>query len=72
MERLSRTKKARHSIEEMKAARQKGGSRLEDLNFDDDDDVYEIVDEESYRKIVDDRRKAADFVVDDSKIFQII
>lgn len=68
MQRVSRTKKARLSLEEMKSAREKGGSRLESLDFNSDDDVYELVDEEKYQKIVEDRRKAADFVVDDSKL----
>jgi hypothetical protein len=35
--------------------------------LDDEDEVYDLVDEEQYAKIVEDRRNKNDFVVDDSK-----
>jgi hypothetical protein len=37
------------------------------LQLDDEDEVYDLVDEEHYAKIVEDRRNKNDFVVDDSK-----
>lgn len=37
------------------------------MQFEDEGDVYEMVDEEEYEKIVERRRNEDDFVVDDSK-----
>ncbi len=37
--------------------------------MDDDEDVYDVVDEDKYAQIVEDRRNAGDFVVDDGKQF---
>jgi hypothetical protein len=35
--------------------------------LDEDDDVYELVEESKYAELVENRRKGGDFVVDDSK-----
>eukprot|EP00981_Chlorochromonas_danica_P004507 scaffold911_cov162-Ochromonas_danica.AAC.10 len=64
MEREKRVKVPKFSLEGLKEARQ-GVSRLDQLTFDEDDNVYDVVDEEKYSNIVEERRKAADFVVDD-------
>jgi len=42
------------------------GSRLDDYEMDDEGDVYDLVDDESYARIVEERRKADEFVVDDN------
>ena len=42
-------------------------SRTETLEIKEDEDVFDEVDEEEYQKIVEDRRKNTDFVVDDGK-----
>ncbi|RYH30980.1 hypothetical protein EON65_03735 [archaeon] len=33
--------------------------------MDDDDNIYDVVDEDKYAELVEKRRKAGDFVVDD-------
>lgn len=35
------------------------------FQLDEDEDVYDVVDEEKYAQIVEERRNAGDFVVDD-------
>ena len=43
-----------------------GSSRLDDVDMDDENDaVYDLMDEDSYAKLVEERRAADDFVVDD-------
>ena len=42
-----------------------GVSRMDDFEVEEQDDVYEYVEEEEYRKIVESRRQQEDFVVDD-------
>lgn len=37
--------------------------------MDEDDDVFDIVDEEKYAAIVENRRSGTDFIVDDGKVF---
>jgi hypothetical protein len=37
------------------------------VQLDEDEDVYDVVDEEKYAQIVEERRNAGDFVVDDGK-----
>ena len=56
-------------MKKMKDARAGGKSALDCLDDDDaDDNVYDMVDEEEYAKIVETRRKESDFVVDDNGI----
>jgi DNA polymerase alpha subunit A len=52
----------------MREAREKadiGVSRMDDFEVEEQDDVYEYVEEEEYRKLVESRRQREDFVVDD-------
>jgi hypothetical protein len=37
----------------------------------DDEDAYEYLDDEQYRKMVEDRRKMGDFVVGDSECWHV-
>ena len=37
------------------------------FQLDDDDAVYDVVDEDKYAQIVEERRKGGDFVVDDGR-----
>lgn len=39
--------------------------------MDEEDDVYDYVDEDTYKDIVKSRKNAGDFVVDDSKSFLV-
>ena len=43
-------------------------SQTEELENDDNDDIYEYVEEEEYRDLVQSRREREDFVVDDGTI----
>jgi hypothetical protein len=61
-----RQKKKSFSLEGLKEARE-GGGGLDDYEVEDDEDVYDLVDEDKYASIVESRRKQDDFVVDDSK-----
>ena len=42
------------------------GSRLDDYEVKEDDDVFDVVDEENYAKLVEGRREGESFVVDDN------
>lgn len=44
-----------------------GMSRMDEYEIQDEGDVYEYVDEEEYKKLVDSRRQREDFVVDDGE-----
>jgi hypothetical protein len=44
-----------------------GVSRMDEYEVQDEGDVYEYVDEEEYKKLVDSRRQREDFVVDDGQ-----
>ena len=46
-------------------------TRSETLDLKNEDDVFEYMDEEDYQKLVDDRRKQTDFVVDDGEYYEI-
>lgn len=57
------------NMRKMQEARAGGKSALDSLEDDDgDDNVYDMVDEDEYAKIVETRRKESDFVVDDNGI----
>lgn len=43
-------------------------SRSDTLELKAEDNVFDMVDEEEYQKLVEDRRKNTDFVVDDGKL----
>jgi DNA polymerase alpha subunit A len=56
------------ALRAMREAREKadiGVSRMDDFEVEEQDDVYEYVEEEEYRKLVESRRQREDFVVDD-------
>lgn len=74
---------SKFSLEGLAEARQKKGSRLDSLEvselfylyvshnlciqLEEEENVYDIVDEEEYEEIVAKRRAGEDFVVDDGK-----
>eukprot|EP00854_Cymbomonas_tetramitiformis_P021355 gene21355-25665_t len=63
----SRANKAKSSIEELKAFREK--SRTDRYDTKDEEDVYDVVDEKEYRKLVEKRRdEGGAFVVNDDGI----
>ena len=58
------------ALRAMREAREKsdqglGGSKLDEHEINDDDDIYDYVEEEEYQKLVESRRQREDFVVDD-------
>ncbi|KAI5782718.1 hypothetical protein EDC01DRAFT_664616 [Geopyxis carbonaria] len=68
MERSRRTGtkvKPHASFAELKKLRESGKKRLEVYEIEKEDDLYEEVDEEGYKKVVRDRLNQDDFVVDD-------
>ena len=61
------TDKKRAALDKLKKLRE-GKLRNVDQESDDEsdnDDIYDVVDEKEYRKIVKERRSKGDFVVDD-------
>jgi len=56
---------ALRALSEQRRKKQKGVSVLDNYEIKDEGDVYEHVDEEDYRNLVDKRREREDFVVDD-------
>ena len=72
--RSSRSSKAKLTklqvVEEMKNQREKAkeaGSALAAFDLEEDEDVFETLDEAEYESVVEKRRAAGDFVVDDGK-----
>lgn len=64
----SNKEKRQAALAKYKEARQNGGttSRLDEIDDEGDDgDIYEYLDEEEYRRLVESRRQRDDFVVDD-------
>jgi hypothetical protein len=56
------------ALRAMPEAREKadiGVSRMDEFEVEEQHDVYEYVEEEEYRKLVESRRQREDFVVDD-------
>ena len=49
----------------MAALKEGRGGRLEDYEVADEEDVYDIMEEGEYQKLVESRRQREDFVVDD-------
>jgi DNA polymerase alpha subunit A len=61
-------KKAAALRDIMREGREKadiGVSRMDEFEVEEQDDVYEYVEEEEYRKLVESTRQREDFVVDD-------
>ena len=50
----------------LKAKRASGKSRLDDFEIEEDNALYDVVDDEDYKKIVRKRLDDDDFVVDDN------
>ncbi|RFU35864.1 hypothetical protein B7463_g501, partial [Scytalidium lignicola] len=63
---MSRAVNARSKFAELRALRESGKKRLETYEVHQADDLYEEVDEESYKKVVRDRLNQDDFVIDDN------
>ncbi|KAL9187656.1 hypothetical protein ACHAXT_006034 [Thalassiosira profunda] len=63
----SRKQTRREALAALKSARASRGaaSGLDAVDFDDEEDVFETMDEEQYREYVERRREREDFVVDD-------
>ena len=58
------------AVEEMKAQKEKAavaGSALAAFELEEDEDVYDTMDEAAYADVVEKRRNQGDFVVDDGK-----
>jgi DNA polymerase alpha subunit p180 N terminal len=49
----------------LQAFKEGRGGRLDDYQVPDEEDVYEVLDESEYQKLVESRRQREDFVVDD-------
>jgi hypothetical protein len=68
-ERKRKEKEAKQKeLQKMQEARLGGKSALDCMEDDDDGNVYDLVDDEEYAKIVKSRREESDFVVDDNGI----
>jgi DNA polymerase alpha subunit A len=63
---MSKAIKKRNKFAELRALRQSGKKKFDTYEVDQVDDLYEEVDEDSYKKIVRDRLNQDDFVVDDN------
>ena len=57
---------ARAKLAELRALRASGKSRLSSYNVQEEEDLYDEVDEESYKKVVRGRLDQDDFVIDDN------
>ena len=58
---------SRHArLAELRALRASGKTRLSTYNVEEEDNVYEEVDEEGYKKVVRARLDRDDFVIDDN------
>ena len=65
----SRKQTRREALAALKSARASRGaaSGLDAVDFDDEEDVFETMDEDQYREYVERRREREDFVVDDGE-----
>ena len=57
---------AKAKLAELRALRASGKSRLSSYNVQEEEDLYDEVDEESYKKVVRGRLDQDDFVIDDN------
>lgn len=63
---MSKVANKRNKFAELRALRQSGKKKFDTYEVDQVADLYEEVDEDSYKKIVRDRLNEDDFVVDDN------
>ena len=63
---LSRSTDKRQKFAKLRALRESGAKAFDNYEIKQDDELYEEVDEEGYKKIVRDRLNQDDFVVDDN------
>jgi DNA polymerase alpha subunit A len=63
---MSKVAKRRDKLAELKALKASGKKAFDAYEVQQDDDLYEEVDENQYKKIVRDRLNQDDFVVDDN------
>jgi DNA polymerase alpha subunit A len=63
---MSKAVAKRNKFAELRALRQSGKKKFDTYEVEETNDLYEEVDEDSYKKIVRDRLNEDDFVVDDN------
>eukprot|EP00602_Paraphysomonas_sp_CaronLab_P000598 CAMPEP_0185022260 /NCGR_PEP_ID=MMETSP1103-20130426/4977_1 /TAXON_ID=36769 /ORGANISM="Paraphysomonas bandaiensis, Strain Caron Lab Isolate" /LENGTH=1359 /DNA_ID=CAMNT_0027554251 /DNA_START=80 /DNA_END=4156 /DNA_ORIENTATION=+ len=60
--------KRREVLDGLKKMQEGGLSRVETLQLDEEKDVFDLLDDSEYQKLVEERRKTNDFVVDDENL----
>ena len=63
---MSKAASARAKFAELRALRDSGKKRLDSYQVNQEEDLYEEVDEDGYKKVVRERLNQDDFVVDDN------
>lgn len=63
---MSKAASARARFAELRALRESGKKRLDSYQVNQEEDLYEEVDEDRYKKVVRERLNQDDFVVDDN------
>ena len=63
---MSKAANARSKFAELRALRESGKKRLDTYQVQQEEDLYEEVDEDGYKKVVRDRLNQDDFVIDDN------
>lgn len=63
---MSKAANARAKFAELRALRESGKKRLDTFQVHQEEDLYEEVDEDGYKKVVRDRLNQDDFVIDDN------
>lgn len=63
---MSKANNARNKFAELRELRASGKKRLDSYQVQQEEDLYEEVDEDGYKKVVRDRLNQDDFVIDDN------
>lgn len=63
---MSKAAAARNKFAELRALRESGKKRLDSYQVQQEEDLYEEVDEDGYKKVVRERLNQDDFVIDDN------
>jgi DNA polymerase alpha subunit A len=63
---MSKASNARSKFAELRALRESGKKRLDTYQVHQEEDLYEEVDEDGYKKVVRERLNQDDFVIDDN------